>query len=141
MYRSILILIILTIGAVLVQAQNREDRFKEIKAQKVAYLTEKMDLTVEESKAFWPIYNKYEQSMRQLRGGPWPKERDLTEKNAQKALLSNLEREEKGIELKKEFYKKITSVISYKKLYLLEVGEREFRQKLFERYKNRRDQK
>src|SRR5690625_2511085 len=107
MYRSILILIILTIGAVLVQAQNREDRFKEIKAQKVAYLTEKMDLTVEESKAFWPIYNKYEQSMRQLRGGPWPKERDLTEKNAQKALLSNLEREEKGIELKKEFYKKI----------------------------------
>lgn len=141
MYRSILILILLTISGTLVQAQTREDRFKEIKAQKVAYLTEKMDLTVEESKAFWPIYNEYEQSMRQLRGAPWPKEKDLTEKNAQKALTTNLEREEKGIELKKEFYNKITAVISYKKLYLLEVGEREFRQKLFERYKNRRDQK
>jgi len=141
MNKSILFLMVLLLGGVLVQAQSREDRFKEIKAQKVAYLTEKMNLSVEESKSFWPIYNEYEQSMRQLRGEPWPKEKDLTEANAKKALTSNLEREEKEIKVKKEFYEKVTSVISYKKLYLLEVGEREFRQKLFEQYKNRRNRK
>lgn len=141
MNRSILFLIFLLMGAILVQAQSREDRFKEIKAQKIAYLTEKMNLSVDESKAFWPVYNEYEQAMRQLRGEPRPKEKDLTEANAKQALISSLEREEKAIKVKKEFYDKVTSVISYKQLYLLEAGEREFRQKLFDQYKNRRNRK
>lgn len=141
MNKSILFLVLLLMGGILVQAQSREDRFKEIKAQKVAYLTEKMNLSVDESKAFWPVYNEYEQAMRQLRGEPRPKEKDLTEANAEKALISSLEREEKAIKVRKEFYDKVTSVISYKQLYLLEAGEREFRQKLFDQYKNRRNRK
>ena len=38
---------------------NRE----EIKAEKVGFITSKLDLTVEEAQAFWPVYNKYEKDV------------------------------------------------------------------------------
>lgn len=141
MNKSVLFFIVLFMAGHLVYSQSKDDRFKEVKAQKVAYLTEKMNLTIEESKSFWPIYNEYEQSMRELRGQRWQKEENLTEENAKKALISSLEREEKEIHLKRDFYKKVTSVVSYQKLYLLEKSEREFRKKLFERYKHDRRRK
>ena len=39
---------------------NREERQQKLKAQKVAYITDHLNLTVEESQKFWPLYNEFE---------------------------------------------------------------------------------
>ena len=39
------------------RGQNFQDR---IKAQKIAFFTEKIQLTVQEAERFWPVYNEFE---------------------------------------------------------------------------------
>ncbi len=46
--------------------QQRPDGDK-IKALKVAFLTEKLNLSSKEAQAFWPVYNEYEQDREALR--------------------------------------------------------------------------
>ena len=38
----------------------RNDWQEKMKAQKIAYLTDRMDLTSEEATLFWPVYNRAE---------------------------------------------------------------------------------
>jgi len=142
MYRSIIIAFIILLSSWnALSAQNESDRFAQIKAEKVAFLTEKMDLNVDEAEKFWPIYNDYSEAMRALRTDPRSLPKDPNEAEAKTILFANLEKEEKEISLKREFYEKASKAISYKKLYLLEKGEREFRLKILERYKNMRKKK
>ena len=47
------------------QPQGKKDHKEHWRAQKVAYLTEVMDLTAEEAQVFWPIYNKAEKEKRE----------------------------------------------------------------------------
>ena len=50
-----------------VLAQNRRVQREEIEAQKRAYFTEKLNLTVEEAEKFWPLYNEFQDKRRALR--------------------------------------------------------------------------
>lgn len=116
-------------------AKPSKGQFEKVKAQKVAFLTEKMNLTVDESKAFWPVYNGYEEDMRELKRQGWNKKEEMDDTKAKEVLFSGIDRQNKEIQLKKDFYTKASEVVPYKKLLLMERGEREFRQKLFEGYK------
>ena len=40
-------------------SQKRGENKEKIKALKIAYLTEKLDLSSNEAEKFWPIYNKH----------------------------------------------------------------------------------
>lgn len=40
--------------------------FQKIESEKIAYYTQAMDLTPEEAKAFWPVYDAIEKDQRQL---------------------------------------------------------------------------
>lgn len=43
------------------QQQNWVQQKQQFKADKVAYITTNLNLTVEEAQLFWPIYNKYDE--------------------------------------------------------------------------------
>ncbi len=43
--------------------QNRPDKDK-IKSLKIAFITERLDLSTKEAQTFWPIYNEYEEKGR-----------------------------------------------------------------------------
>ena len=44
-----------------------KDWRQQIKAQKVAFITEQLSLTPKEAQKFWPIYNTYEDKLNQIR--------------------------------------------------------------------------
>ena len=48
------------------QAQVRKRSHEKIRAYKIAYLTDKLNLTENEAQKFWPFYNKYSKKMMQL---------------------------------------------------------------------------
>lgn len=47
------------------QQKNQGRDFKRIQAEKAAYITEQLDLSVEEAQAFWPLYNKVQKEQRE----------------------------------------------------------------------------
>ena len=42
-------------------------RGEKVKALKIAFITEQLDLSSEEASQFWPIYNKYEEKINDIR--------------------------------------------------------------------------
>ena len=145
MKKNILLLLFLLIGNLVTQAQTRKGDSEKIRAFKVAFLTEKLDLTEKEAEKFWPLYNVYDKKMMQLYRD---ERRSIKKRIMADGGLDNLsESESKQIiekinavskeqyETKNEFYSKLTKILPYKKILRLEVAEYEFHRKLIRKLK------
>jgi len=145
MKKNILLLLFLLIGNLITQAQTRKGDSEKIRAFKVAFLTEKLDLTEKEAEKFWPLYNVYDKKMMQLYRD---ERRSIKKRIMVDGGLDNLsESESKQIiekinavskeqyETKNEFYSKLTKILPYKKILRLEVAEYEFHRKLIRKLK------
>jgi hypothetical protein len=42
---------------------NDPERREQIESMKIAFLTKRLDLTPEEAKKFWPVYNQYSEEL------------------------------------------------------------------------------
>ena len=40
---------------------------QQLQAQRIAFLTERMNLTPDEAQQFWPLYNQFNENLKQLR--------------------------------------------------------------------------
>ncbi len=135
-------------GYLTMMAQTN-DRLERIKAFKVAFITEKLDLTTKEAQGFWPIYNKYSDESEKIRDNQRAEYRqnvkrgekldDLADEVSEKFVASFLSAEEAQLQLKKKLVKDLKSIISSKKVWRLIRAEDEFKQKMIEEYKKRRE--
>ncbi|MDO5608360.1 MAG: sensor of ECF-type sigma factor [Capnocytophaga sp.] len=127
------ITLLLILFPMLLLAQNGQ-KYEKIKALKIAFITEKINLTPEEAKDFWPVYNQYSDEIRNLhrkelgnlRKEIFGKKESITEKEAVDFLKKEEEINEKIQTANKEMDKKLRKVISAKKLLFLKEAEREF---------------
>ena len=132
-----------------ISAQHNEAAREKIKALKISYLTEKLNLTPEEAQKFWPIYNAYDQEQHALRSKQRSelkkslKNNDdveaLNESDAEKLIILKLSIDTKLHESQKDFVKKVKQVISFKKIIQLHVAEMEFGRKLMSKYRHKKD--
>jgi hypothetical protein len=83
-----------------------------IESLRVAYITKQLQLTPDEAQKFWPVYNSYQQEQQKLM-------REHREKNA-----TELDREEKLLNLRKRFRPEFTKAISEEKFDRLMKAER-----------------
>ncbi len=129
-------------------AQSRgKDWRQQIKAQKIAFITEELSLTPKEAQEFWPIYNTFEDKINQIRynderalRGVMRKD-NLTEKEAQDALNKYLAIEDKKHNAKQQLIKDLGNVIPPQKIIKLKIAEDAFNRKLMESYRKRREQR
>jgi len=139
-----LILIIFTLFAAQCLAQKptkREKKSERMEALKIAYFTKALDLNVEESKTFWPVYNAYDLKRKQIvekrtmkRGGP----DDLDESQAMKIIEEELRIESELLDLKTSFIGDLKNVISNVKIAKLLHAQKRFRKELLDNMKGRR---
>ena len=53
-----------------IKAQDGDKtRAEKIEALKIAFITQKLQLTTDEAQKFWPVYNQYENEIRSLQLG------------------------------------------------------------------------
>ena len=127
-----------------IHAQERDDQ-EQIKALKVAFFTERLNLNSEEATVFWPLYNEHQAQKEALR----KEQREsldarfknldaVSEADARKTLERYLELEEREEELDKMFYQKISREFSAKRTLELFRAERDFRRRLLKEYRKRR---
>jgi hypothetical protein len=124
------------------QQKNRE----QIKALKISFITEKLDLTSKEAQEFWPIYNAYDkitteikhQEIRTIRKEIKTNSETLGDVEAQKLLERLLQAESNLYNEHMAFINKLKKIISSKKIIILKATEDDFNRKLFEQYKKRK---
>ena len=121
----------------------REERMKEIKAQKSAYLTRKMNLSPEEAQRFWPIYNQMDEELGAARREHRKYMRELlkkaepTEAEANEFLDRELAMEEKQLAVKKKYDPQLRKAIGAQKLVQLHQAERDFHREVMKRFRER----
>jgi hypothetical protein len=120
--------------------RNPQQKKERIKTYKIAFITEKLNLTPEEAEKFWPVYNANMKEMGELQKTRFenipnaPKDlEDLTKEEAEAAIDEILENEQKILDLKIEFKNKLKPILPAKKILRLFDAEREFRMELMKR--------
>lgn len=111
----------------------RFERNERVQAARVAYLTERLALTSEQSAAFWPIFRAYEAERKALRKKRNNKDLqldELSETEARQLLDQQMETEEKLLALKREYSQQFLAVISAKQLVKLPKADRDFRREM-----------
>ncbi|WP_128755277.1 hypothetical protein [Aquimarina sediminis] len=121
---------------------------ERIKAFKVAYITEKLNLSSSEAQQFWPIYNAHEETIETLRkrerklmkalreenNGP----DGLTDKRAGNFLDEYLKAEEQKSISRKKLVTDLKKVLSNKKILRLIKAEADFHKRMLDRIKERK---
>lgn len=150
MKKSILILLLLvffTSHNSYSQNKTKKDRFKTLK---IGFITETLDLNVEEAEKFWPIYNKHQLAINTNRNSEKLllkscKENggieNLTDKDAEKLLKNLLEFNDQKLSNRQKLYSDLKGILSSKQLLKLHRAERDFNRKILEQYKKRRYEK
>ena len=138
-----IILTILLFASAQFYAQKKHDH-ERIKSLKIAFITERLDLSTKEAQAFWPIYNKYQEGREALRQkkrkqirSKMRESENLTEKEAHNLIKQHLVFEEEEEELDKNFIQEVAKVISAKKTVLLLRSEEEFKRQLIKQYRHK----
>lgn len=137
-----LLLALLTLPAM---AQLQEGQKDRIKAVKIAFLTERLDLSAEEAQKFWPIYNKYSDDMDELR----IKERNemflpvnslarMGEEEAGELLDNFIDIEEKRLEGQRKLIRDLRKTISSRRVLQLFKAEREFNKRMLQQLRGGR---
>ncbi|NDK56275.1 hypothetical protein [Pontibacter fetidus] len=121
---------------------SSQERRERVESAKIAYLTDKMDLTTEQSQKFWPIYNEYETKRRELlksyRSGYRQDVDELSEQEAKARIEGMFNTRERELALEQEYAAKYVRVISNKQLIKLYRAERDFTKMLLKRLDNNR---
>ena len=136
--------LVFLLNAVTGQAQNRNfgngQQHERINAQKIAFITDQLQLTSEEAEKFWPVYNQYntqkEELNRDFMNGVsrFRKNQEaMTDKDASDLSDSYIRHAQKMVDLQKDFHLKLKEVLPPKKLLKLYTVEREFQRLLLKR--------
>jgi hypothetical protein len=123
---------------------NRMEIEKRYRSQKIAFITDKMQLSSEEAQVFWPVFREFEaekdklaMKIREYRNAFPKDEADMTEEQAIKFLTHLNDHSLAMSELGLEYQKKFLKVISAKQLLLLRVAENGFRRHLLREFKGK----
>ena len=144
--KKILLLICLVFISMSSFAQNGPR--ERIKAFKVAYITEKLDLTSKEAQQFWPIYNNHEETIDKLRRRERKIMRTLreanndvgglTDKNAENLIHNYLEAEEQKSKARQKLIMDLKKVLPNKKILKLIKAEGDFHKRMLDRIKRQK---
>jgi len=110
-----LIIIIFAFISIGVQAQQSFRNSDKIKNLEIAFITRELNLTIEESQHFWPVFNKYKQEFKALISGKKTNE-DL------------LDKQQRVLDFRKRYRAEFLKVIPAEKVNQFFIVEAKFRE-------------
>ena len=140
-----LLFAVLAISAMAQPDKGSPEERKQVERLKIAFLTEELDLTVEESQQFWPVYNTFEderaQQEKELRDTMRKLETSTPSDQEVKAAIATATRIRKELaEREQQYYTDVLAVLGPDKTVRLMRAEHRFKQVLIEKLRERRQQ-
>lgn len=133
MKKIILLTIVALTITVQLYAQNDKGKIEELK---IAFITQRLQLTPEEAQKFWPVYNQYEAEKREIRNSTIGKVKDLkdddnfTNEQAEAIINKQIEFKTKDLELTKKYVVEFKKVLPTIKVAKLVTAEEHFKKML-----------
>ncbi|MFC2118192.1 hypothetical protein ACFLTI_07890 [Bacteroidota bacterium] len=126
------------------RGSNRKDFHEKMKENKIKFFTERLGFTVEESKAFWPLFDEYEKKKNEIR-----KLNDMRSLYRRRDSISNEELERvsdkyvlskvKEADLLKKYHEKFKEILPVRKVIKLYHVEDQYKSYLLEQIRGQRN--
>lgn len=118
----------------------------DLEAIRVGYITKKINLTTDEAKVFWPVYDAYRAEMKEVRDD----QRDnvqsarenfdtMSDQEVENAVNKMLDNRRKELDITLRYHEQFKKVLNIRKIAKLYKAEREFTQLLLARLQERRE--
>jgi len=138
LFRILIVFIFIALGA---KAYSQtDDTEKALKAEKVAFLTKKLDLTQDEAKKFWPLYDEYWEKKikilndrRKLADDFIQNINNITDKEAVDYARRYVVSQKRESDLIAEYNKLLLQILPPKKVMLLYQSNYEFKNYLLQK--------
>ncbi|MDG2372605.1 MAG: hypothetical protein P8L83_08350 [Flavobacteriaceae bacterium] len=124
------------------EKNDKEQRFERMESRKIAFISDKVELSPDKAQVFWPIYNKYNSEIKSVRDSSKSIIRNY---NNNKSFMSNdelgkvidavLKIEQRYLEIKIKYVKDFHKIISNKQIIELHQAEESFKRELLRRIK------
>ena len=127
-------------------AQERRPAKERVDAMKIGFLTERLNLTSEEAKTFWPVYNMYSDELEKLRKGRREniinaKENldDLSDAELEKNVDNEIIFRQNELEIIKKYHPQFKKILPIRKVAKLYKSEDDFKRRLLEMIQGRKE--
>ena len=140
MKKLIVTIVLLIIVAQFADAQRGRE---QLQSARIAFITERLDLTPETAQKFWPVYNQINQQKQELRKEEFSLRRsasaeELDEEEAKKLLEDIYAIKERQLELEIEASTQYQEVLSAVQIIQLMKAEEDFRHMVIDQLRERR---
>ena len=140
MKKYIYLLVIVASISLNAMAQKGE----RLEAMKIGFITERLNLSSDEAKVFWPVYNKFTDDMKKLRQSSKGKISEemadmpaMTDAEAEKVLNDMVNFKIQEADLLKKYASEFKKVLPVKKVVLLFKAENDFKRELLKKLSQR----
>lgn len=115
-----------------------------LEAMKIGFITERLNLSSDEAKVFWPVYNKFTDDLKKLRQSSKGKISEemadmpaMTDAEAEKVLIDMVNFKIQEADLLKKYATEFKKVLPVKKVVLLFKAENDFKRELLKKLSQR----
>ena len=146
--RIIALSLLLTSLALALNAQERKGRqeqMEKFRSMKIAFFTEKLELTTAEAEKFWPLYNQFESDRREYTRHRHRRSNNLeeqlanmTDQEAEKMADDMILARKKEVELSEAFHKDLKDIFPPKKVMKYYITEHQFREYMLRKIRDER---
>ena len=118
--------------------EQRKKDWERLQAEKIAFITQELDLTPEEAQVFWPVYNQCwkevlasHKATREAFAGIRGKQAEgLTDKEMEKKLDAYIQASTRSNQVLADWYPKFKQVLPIRKVSKLYQAEEAFQQRM-----------
>ncbi|HCI57931.1 MAG: hypothetical protein JST71_07155 [Bacteroidetes bacterium] len=141
------VLILLFAGMAMAQpGQKKIEKREKAEAMKIGFITNRLNLTQDEAKKFWPVYNQFQDELSSLRQKRRGNRRDarqdfdqLSDKETEKVVDDEILFRQSELDILKKYHAQFKQVLPIKKVAMLYQAEEDFKKELLRQLKDRRD--
>lgn len=144
----IIFLLLITVPSLLFSQSRRGEKCdgdrQKIKSEKIAYLTDKLNLSVSEAQSFWPVYNEFSNKMddlfdeeRKLKKSFRNSRNSISDTELSRMMDRIIEIKMERASLEKSYHEQYKKILHADKIILLYDAEFGFRRHLLQKYKDR----
>jgi len=137
-----LIILILPLFIFSQDKNDRKERYERMQSRKIAFMSNKVELSPDQAQVFWPIYNKYNSEIRSIRDSS---KNIMRKYKNNKSSMNNdelgqvidvmLKTEQRYLEIKIKYVKEFYNIISNRQMIELYDAEEAFKKDLLKRIK------
>ncbi|MCK4853012.1 MAG: hypothetical protein KAT31_02090 [Bacteroidales bacterium] len=127
------------------ERKGREQHIEKFRSMKIAFITDRIELSPEEAEKFWPLYNENEKKKQELSGYRKMRSRNfsqqmenLSDEEVEEMIDNIIETRKKEAQLSAEFHEDLKNILPPKKIMKLYITEIQFREYMLRRIRDER---